>query len=243
MPRSYEVRPHFKYFAAWAGLEYMVTPVPDTGRDIFTVDVANFRQSLSSLVTTVRQRIVQYKPSSSSSSKGTTVTPTPLNLKPTPDDIPTDTSKPEFINPNHLDNPLKSNLPLEELTKRAVGGHRLAVVIPFRDSPDKSSQGGNRTANLNDAIPYLVNWLSTPLTPGGPVRQAGKDFIIIISEQTPGHIFNKGAIFNAGFDQIKDVADYMALHDVDQVSNTIALSSPTRWFVLIFIDIVDNSYQ
>ncbi len=58
---------------------------------------------------------------------------------------------------------------------------------------------------------------------------AGRDYEIIISEQTPGYIFNKGAMFNVGYHVAKKVAkcDYMVLHDVDQVMTRVR-SMPAR---------------
>lgn len=40
------------------------------------------------------------------------------------------------------------------------GGHRLCILVPFRDSADKTSQGANRTENLMEFIPYMIRHLT-----------------------------------------------------------------------------------
>ena len=87
------------------------------------------------------------------------------------------------------------------------GQHRLGVIVPFRDSKSMTSQGFDRTKNLLEFVPYMTAFL----------KKAGVDFEIVIAEQTQGAIFNKGAMFNAGFMMVRDRVDYVVLHDVDQV--------------------------
>ena len=97
---------------------------------------------------------------------------------------------------------------------------------------------GQIALNVVFQIPYMKNWLEK----NG--RKAGVDFQIIISEQTQGQVigmhagcsarsilvsrkasfeykqqvFNKGALFNAGYLAAKkEGCDHMVLHDVDQV--------------------------
>jgi hypothetical protein len=38
-----------------------------------------------------------------------------------------------------------------------------------------------------------------------------------VVEQSAGHVFNKGALFNVGFRQVSHDFDYLCLHDVDQL--------------------------
>lgn len=88
--------------------------------------------------------------------------------------------------------------------------HQLAILIPFRDSPDDTrSQGIGRTDNLRQFIDYMDTFLQHL-----PTR-----FVVI--EQTQGGVFNKGLLFNAGYDTIKNdndnTVDYLVLHDVDQI--------------------------
>jgi glycoprotein 2-beta-D-xylosyltransferase len=102
-------------------------------------------------------------------------------------------------------------VPVPALNASTPPRHRLAVIIPFRDSASKTSQGGNRTANLVQTVPYLIAFLEKT----GKLRV--RDFEIIIVEQTQGHVFNKGALFNAGYMIARHAFDYMVLHDVDQL--------------------------
>ena len=92
-----------------------------------------------------------------------------------------------------------------------AGKHRLAIIVPFRDSSSLTSQGGNRTANLAIFLPHMKKHL----------ERSGIDFKIFVIEQTQGAIFNKGALFNIGYQLSKDGFDYMCLHDVDQVIKII----------------------
>jgi hypothetical protein len=107
-----------------------------------------------------------------------------------------------------------------------AGQHRLAVIVPFRDSASKTSQGGNRTAQLRHFVPYMSDWLTRV------GNLAPDDFILVVVEQTEGVIFNKGALFNAAFTEIKDKVDYVVFHDIDQLpideTNTYAYSRNPR---------------
>ena len=95
---------------------------------------------------------------------------------------------------------------------------RLAVIVPFRDDAgnDPLAQGIGRWRNLQEFVPYMSDWLS----------RAGRNFKIIVVEQSPEKTWNKGALFNAGITMNPDF-DYYALHDVDQVpinpQNTYAI--------------------
>jgi len=54
-----------------------------------------------------------------------------------------------------------------------------------------------------------------------------RNYDILVIEQTKGHYFNKGAIFNAGVNiGIKMGCDYFALHDVDVLPFTIGNDYP-----------------
>ena len=87
----------------------------------------------------------------------------------------------------------------------------LAIVIPFRDSTDPRSQGINREKNLQQWLDYMSDYLRPQL------REVTTVYVI---EQSQGGIFNKGLLFNAGFDYITKTdptIDYFVFHDVDQV--------------------------
>jgi hypothetical protein len=97
-------------------------------------------------------------------------------------------------------------------TPTSSTAHRLAIIVPFRDSADPTSNGNGRTQNLKVFLPHMIDHL------GKVGKQINRDYEIFIIEQAPGYVFNKGALFNIGFDIIKERHfDYMVLHDVDQL--------------------------
>jgi hypothetical protein len=83
----------------------------------------------------------------------------------------------------------------------------LAIIVPFRDSEDPSSQGAARTQQLRKFVPYMHQFL----------LEAGREFMIVIAEQSHGVVFNKGATFNAGFAAVSHLVDYVVMHDLDQI--------------------------
>ena len=84
--------------------------------------------------------------------------------------------------------------------------HRLAIVVPFRDDggADKLSQGIGRSRNLDEFGRYMCAFVDVP-------------FDVVVVEQSPDGAFNKGSLFNVGYQLTKASHDYMVLHDVDQV--------------------------
>ena len=89
--------------------------------------------------------------------------------------------------------------------------HRLTVVIPFRD----------RDEHLRQLLPALRAELE---------RQCLR-FSILIVEQEPGELFNRGRLINAGVLYAADRSDYYVLHDVDAVplnANYACPSQPMR---------------
>ncbi len=97
--------------------------------------------------------------------------------------------------------------------------HRLLVVVPFRDAIMHLSQGSGRWKNLATFAPSITEHL----VKGG--KRPGIDFSILVVEQEPGLIFNKGALLNAGYHMARKWGyDYMALHDVDQIPEIVKLS-------------------
>ena len=88
---------------------------------------------------------------------------------------------------------------------------RLTIVIPFRD----------REAHLRELLPPLTAVLS---------RQQVR-FRILVVEQLPEGLFNRGKLLNIGMQHAKDVSDYYCLHDVDAVpvlANYACPSQPLR---------------
>lgn len=89
--------------------------------------------------------------------------------------------------------------------------HRLAIVIPFRESKDGRSQGVDREINLRQWLDYMSHFLNPELL------AVAKVYVV---EQSQEGVFNKGFLFNAGFDYIMKSAtpcDYLVFHDVDQI--------------------------
>lgn len=74
---------------------------------------------------------------------------------------------------------------------------RLAVIVPVRD----------REHQIAALVPRLRAKLDEQ-------RLA---YRILIVEQSPGKLFNKGALLNAGFRVVRDDCDYVCLHDVDAI--------------------------
>jgi len=74
---------------------------------------------------------------------------------------------------------------------------RLAVIVPVRD----------REHQIATLIPRLR----------AKLEEQQIDHRILIVEQSPGKLFNKGALINAGFRIVSDDCDYVCLHDVDAI--------------------------
>jgi len=88
---------------------------------------------------------------------------------------------------------------------------RLAVIIPFRD----------REGHLCALLPVLTATL----------RQQQLRFRIIVVEQEPGSLFNRGRLINTGMLYAAEFSDYYCLHDVDAlpvVANYACPSQPLR---------------
>lgn len=73
--------------------------------------------------------------------------------------------------------------------------HRLAVLVPYRE----------RFEELLQFIPFMNQFLN----------EQSLDFKIFILNQVDSYRFNRASLLNAGFSQIKQEYDYIAMHDVD----------------------------
>lgn len=88
---------------------------------------------------------------------------------------------------------------------------RLTIVIPFRD----------REAHLRELLPVLQRTLQ---------RQQIRHRILVV-EQQPGGLFNRGKLLNIGMHYAAATSDYYCLHDVDAlpvVANYACPSQPLR---------------
>ena len=72
---------------------------------------------------------------------------------------------------------------------------RLAIIVPYRD----------RRKQLDIFIPHIDSFL----------KDKGINYQIIITEQRDDRPFNRGQLFNAVFDLVKDDFDYFCFHDVN----------------------------
>lgn len=73
--------------------------------------------------------------------------------------------------------------------------HRLAVLVPYRE----------RFEELLIFVPYISNFLYSQ----------NLDYSIFILNQIDDYRFNRASLLNAGFKEIKNDFDYIAMHDVD----------------------------
>jgi hypothetical protein len=88
---------------------------------------------------------------------------------------------------------------------------RLTIVIPYRD----------RAAHLISLLPDLTRVL----------REQAIRFRIVVVEQAPGGLFNRGKLINVGIHFAADTSDYYCVHDVDAVpivANYRCPSQPLR---------------
>lgn len=82
--------------------------------------------------------------------------------------------------------------------------HNLAVLVPFRDRFDE----------LIDFVPHLHKFLN---------RQLIKHHIFILN-QVDKYRFNRASLINAGFTEVQEEYDYVAMHDVDLLPINTELS-------------------
>lgn len=85
---------------------------------------------------------------------------------------------------------------------------RLTVVIPFRD----------REPHLAELLPVLKAQLE-----GQRLQHR-----IIVVEQPPGGLFNRGRLINIGLHFTADTSDYYCLHDVDAIPLTANYACPSQ---------------
>jgi hypothetical protein len=72
---------------------------------------------------------------------------------------------------------------------------KLLVIVPYRD----------RESHLKEFIPYITNTLTSQ----------NIEYKILVVEQSPEKLFNRGLLCNIGFDLYKNEFDYICIHDVD----------------------------
>jgi hypothetical protein len=85
---------------------------------------------------------------------------------------------------------------------------RLTIVIPFRD----------RDEHLRQLMPVLTAMLN---------EQRIRHRVLIV-EQEPGDLFNRGRLINVGIHHAADASDYYCLHDVDAVPVVANYQCPSQ---------------
>ncbi|XP_065220211.1 xylosylprotein 4-beta-galactosyltransferase-like [Planococcus citri] len=88
---------------------------------------------------------------------------------------------------------------IRKITFEKPPEHTLCVLVPFRDAFEE----------LLEFIPHMNEFLN---------RQKIKFYFVVVNHAEDGNRFNKGSVFNAGFEFIsKQYPDcnYIALHDID----------------------------
>jgi len=78
-----------------------------------------------------------------------------------------------------------------------TGDQRLTIIIPYRD----------REAHLQELLPSLKALLTSQ----------GIAHRILVVEQEPGELFNRGKLVNTGLHYAAQTSDYYCIHDVDAV--------------------------
>jgi hypothetical protein len=93
---------------------------------------------------------------------------------------------------------------------------RLLVVVPYRD----------RESHLKEFIPYITSTLESQSI----------HYKIVIIEQSPEKLFNRGLLCNIGFCLYQKECDYICIHDIDIIGENfdytyepIATHLSARW--------------
>lgn len=96
---------------------------------------------------------------------------------------------------------------------RIESGRRLAIIVPFRD----------REPHLRALLPALRHALDA----------RGLDYRVVVAEQTPGKLFNRGLMKNIGARIAESEADYFCFQDVDTLPEIADYGCPSQPLRLI----------
>jgi DNA-directed RNA polymerase subunit E'/Rpb7 len=95
----------------------------------------------------------------------------------------------------------KNDEVVERIHDEPVPEHRIAIIVPFRDSDDKNT----RTEQLENFVVFMNNYLSN-----------AEYKIFVIEQSNDGRKFNRGALLNIGFSLAeKEGYEIFIFHDVD----------------------------
>ncbi len=89
-----------------------------------------------------------------------------------------------------------------------VDGRRLSVIIPYRDRAD----------HLRQLLPELHVKLDAQRI----------EHRVLVVEQEPGELFNRGRLLNIGMQHVAQWSDYYCLHDVDAVPVVANYQCPSQ---------------
>lgn len=99
----------------------------------------------------------------------------------------------------------------------------LLIIIPYRDRKD----------HLDIFIPHIIKKLQ---------KQNIQDYKVVVVEQSPEKLFNRGLLCNIGFDLYQKECDYLCIHDIDMIGEnfdygyeTMVTHLSARWR--------DNNYE
>jgi hypothetical protein len=84
---------------------------------------------------------------------------------------------------------------------------KLLVIVPYRD----------RESHLKEFIPYITTTLDSQ----------NINYKIVVVEQSPEKLFNRGLLCNIGFDLYKNQSDYICIHDIDMIGENFDYSYET----------------
>jgi hypothetical protein len=98
-----------------------------------------------------------------------------------------------------------------------MSGHRLGIVIPFRD----------RESHLSAFLPHTVAYFERDKA------DRAVDVRFLIVEQPPGLPFNRGLMVNIGFQILRHEIDYVCFHDVDYLPMWADYSYPDKPSMLV----------
>nr|XP_022335617.1 beta-1,4-galactosyltransferase 7-like isoform X1 [Crassostrea virginica] len=101
---------------------------------------------------------------------------------------------------------VKAESPTLSTHTTTPGGHKMAILVPFRD----------RFEELLEFVPYMHNFLS----------KQGTSHEIYVINQVDDYRFNRASLINIGFLESGKDCDYVAMHDVDLVPVNPAITYP-----------------
>jgi hypothetical protein len=81
---------------------------------------------------------------------------------------------------------------------------KLLVIIPYRD----------RESHLKEFVPYITKTL----------QNQNIENKIVVVEQSPEKLFNRGLLCNIGFSLYQNECDYICIHDIDMIGENFNYS-------------------